>query len=78
MAAAVDECLQHQLFGGAIDIAFPARLIDVSDYREVPDNQEVGSVTSYRNQHIELCDQYMLLPCWSAKVESSFDDGVST
>ena len=31
----------RQLFGGAIDMCIPARLVDVSDFRPVPDNQEV-------------------------------------
>jgi len=31
----------HQLFGGAVEMAFPQRLIDVSDFRPVPDHQEV-------------------------------------
>lgn len=29
------------LFGGAISIMLPTRLADVSDFRPVPDNQEV-------------------------------------
>jgi len=31
----------RQLFGGAVAVALPDRLIDVSDFRPVPDNQEV-------------------------------------
>lgn len=31
----------HKLFGGTIEMLFPQRMIDVSDLRQVPDNQEV-------------------------------------
>lgn len=31
----------RQLFGGAVAIGVPDRLVDVSDFRPVPDNQEV-------------------------------------
>lgn len=31
----------HRLFGGAIEMQFPQRIIDVSDFRPVPDSQEV-------------------------------------
>lgn len=41
----MDEVLEdtqlHKLFGGAIELEFPQRLVDVSDFRPVPDNQEV-------------------------------------
>jgi hypothetical protein len=32
---------RRELFGGAITVDFPIRLVDVSDFRPVPDNQEV-------------------------------------
>lgn len=31
----------RQLFGGALAVGVPDRLVDVSDFRPVPDNQEV-------------------------------------
>ncbi len=37
----VEALAQRDLFGGAITLACPRRLIDVSDFRPVPDNQEV-------------------------------------
>ncbi len=36
-----DELTAHYLFGGAIELSFPARLADVSTVRDVPDHQEV-------------------------------------
>ena len=36
-----DELVAHDLFGGAIELSFPARLADVSTVRDVPDHQEV-------------------------------------
>lgn len=36
--------MPRQLFGGAVDLSLPARMVDVSDFRTVPDNQEVRSV----------------------------------
>lgn len=32
---------QRDLFGGAMTMKIPSRLTDVSDFRPVPDNQEV-------------------------------------
>ena len=40
-ATAAEPTVQRDLFGGAIVAAFPARYLDVSDFRPVPDNQEV-------------------------------------
>lgn len=34
-----------ELFGGAAEIAIPERLQDVSAFRPVPNNQEVGKYT---------------------------------
>ncbi len=39
---AAEQLVQHRLFGGAIELAFPQRLADISDFRPVPDHQEVG------------------------------------
>jgi Ran-interacting Mog1 protein len=41
MQTAEEQVVQHQLFGGAILLDFPARFTDISDFRPVPDNQEV-------------------------------------
>ncbi|RZC46449.1 hypothetical protein C5167_039397 [Papaver somniferum] len=35
-----DNCVERQLFGGAISTCFPHRFQDVSDVRQVPDHQE--------------------------------------
>lgn len=43
MALEVEALEPKDLFGGAIRMDVPARLADVSDYRPVPDNQEVFS-----------------------------------
>ena len=32
---------RRELFGGAITVDLPTRMVDVSDFRPVPDNQEV-------------------------------------
>jgi hypothetical protein len=29
------------LFGGAVEMAIPQRMVDISDFRQIPDNQEV-------------------------------------
>lgn len=36
-----EELVQRQLFGGAFDMSMPARFADISNFRPVPDNQEV-------------------------------------
>jgi hypothetical protein len=36
-----DPSKKTPLFGGAISAQLPARYVDVSDFRPVPDNQEV-------------------------------------
>ncbi|KAI3983378.1 hypothetical protein MKX01_013445 [Papaver californicum] len=35
-----DNCVERQLFGGAISTCFPLRFQDISDVRQVPDHQE--------------------------------------
>ena len=45
-----DDLTAHDLFGGAIELRFPARLTDVSTVRDVPDHQEVG-VPHHRIDH---------------------------
>lgn len=36
-----DTLVPRPLFGGAARMAFPARFVDISDFRPIPDNQEV-------------------------------------
>ncbi|KAL4857856.1 Ran guanine nucleotide release factor [Chlorella vulgaris] len=36
-----DTLVQRSLFGGAMQLHFPLRLVDISDFRPVPDHQEV-------------------------------------
>ncbi|KAI3436509.1 hypothetical protein D9Q98_005926 [Chlorella vulgaris] len=36
-----DTLVQRSLFGGAVQLHFPLRLVDISDFRPVPDHQEV-------------------------------------
>ncbi|GBF95934.1 hypothetical protein Rsub_08057 [Raphidocelis subcapitata] len=43
MAEAAEPLQTRSLFGGAMEMAMPARFLDVSDVRPVPDNQEVWS-----------------------------------
>lgn len=42
----IDTLVPRQLFGGAIELSLPERLVDVSDFRPVPDNQEVGYIVA--------------------------------
>jgi hypothetical protein len=37
----VEELVPRDLYGGALTIALPARFVDVSQWRQVPDHQEV-------------------------------------
>ena len=41
MEGIIESLPLRQLFGGAVTIGVPARLVDVSEFRPVPDNQEV-------------------------------------
>jgi hypothetical protein len=36
----------RQLFGGAVEMAVPSRMADISEFRDIPDSQEV-SLTVY-------------------------------
>lgn len=36
-----DVIAPRELFGGAVELSFPSRFVDISDFRTVPDNQEV-------------------------------------
>lgn len=36
-----ENLILRELFGGAILLAIPERFLDISDFRPVPDNQEV-------------------------------------
>lgn len=42
----------RELFGGAVELSFPPRMIDVSDFRPIPDNQEVCFFC--RNVHVQF------------------------
>ena len=50
----------RRLFGGAIEIALPRRFLDVSEFRQVPDHQEVftldgdGDALSFIFEIVEL------------------------
>jgi Ran-interacting Mog1 protein len=37
----MESIVTRQLFGGAVELSMPARMIDISDFRQIPDNQEV-------------------------------------
>lgn len=41
MVKPLDTLESRDLFGGAVKLSLPSRLVDVSDFRPVPDNQEV-------------------------------------
>ena len=36
-----DTLVQRPLYGGAAQLSFPQRCVDISDFRPVPDHQEV-------------------------------------
>ena len=36
-----DSLQQRELYGGAMSIALPQRFVDISDFRPIPDHQEV-------------------------------------
>ena len=38
----MEPIVPHKLFGGAVELSFPSRMVDVSDFRTIPDNQEVS------------------------------------
>lgn len=44
-----EQLTTRALFGGAIEMSLPQRFVDVSDYRPVPDHQEV---------HLSLASQH--------------------
>ncbi|KAI3940998.1 hypothetical protein MKW92_038320 [Papaver armeniacum] len=48
-----DNCVQCQLFGGAISTCFPLRFQDVSDVRQVPDHQE-AYVDPARDESVKI------------------------
>eukprot|EP01126_Amoeba_proteus_P060463 TRINITY_DN7998_c0_g1_i2.p1 TRINITY_DN7998_c0_g1~~TRINITY_DN7998_c0_g1_i2.p1 ORF type:complete len:100 (+),score=18.90 TRINITY_DN7998_c0_g1_i2:58-357(+) len=48
---------KRSLFGGAISCSFPSTFLDVSDFREVPDNQEVFTdISTERTIIVELLE----------------------
>ncbi|CAI5499026.1 unnamed protein product [Closterium sp. Naga37s-1] len=55
--AAGEEMQRHALFGGAIQADFPPRFEDISNFREVPNNQEVfGDASRDESIVIELLE----------------------
>ena len=40
----------RELFGGAVTASLPVRYVDVSDFRPVPDNQEVWTDANRQGQ----------------------------
>ena len=42
-----EELVLRQLYGGAVQLSMPHRFQDVSDFRPVPDHQEVKQHTIY-------------------------------
>jgi len=38
----MEPLIRHPLFGGAVEMAIPRRMVDISDFRQIPDNQEVS------------------------------------
>ncbi len=48
----------RELFGGALEISLPAQFVDISNFREVPDNQEIfaDSARTDRSFIIELLE----------------------
>ena len=41
LQSAQEELVARDLFGGAMVMGMPGRFVDVSDFRPIPDNQEV-------------------------------------
>ena len=54
----MEEFETKPLFGGALEISLPKRFIDISDFREVPDNQEIFADSANTDQSfiIELLE----------------------
>ena len=52
--SAQEELVARDLFGGALVMGMPARFVDVSDFRPVPDNQEVPTDSCWLK--IKLCN----------------------
>ena len=46
-----EELVPRELFGGALALGIPARFVDVSNFRPVPDNQEV---------QISSCERFII------------------
>ena len=71
-AAASEGAQQRPLWGGALSVELPARFVDISDFREVPDFQEVfadphadQSVTFETLEHLpEQSDEQIALYHW--------------
>ena len=61
-----DTLVERPLYGGAAHLAFPQRFVDISDFRPVPDHQEVAAPGSGSAQgaprHCRRRDCRRLLP----------------
>ena len=49
-----EHCAARSLFGGMVQLALPPRFQDVSDFRPVPDNQEVCFQFVNEAWHLEI------------------------
>ena len=43
-----EQMIGRALFGGTVEMSLPQRFVDVSDYRPVPDHQEVSFIQCLR------------------------------
>lgn len=53
----------RSLFGGAIELGIPERFVDVSEYRPVPDNQEVVTLVTRLGFPSGCCASHPSLRC---------------
>lgn len=57
-----DTLVPRQLFGGAASLWLPQRFADISDFRPIPDHQEVGAAGGGRRADGEAWCAVLLLP----------------
>ena len=78
LQSAQEELAARNLFGGALVMGMPGRFVDVSDFRPVPDNQEVlyfrryQSLNSSAACHLRRCSPLALQVFTDASVDQSF------
>lgn len=66
--------VNRQLFGGAAELAFPQELIDISDFRPVPDHQEVfADGSTDQSLVVEILEHQASVPD-AAAARHYFDD----